>query len=413
MFRKVLILTAYLLGCWTCELQAGVVNSKWVGGERGYWEEPSNWNPPMVPDNNGSNTFAVTIDGGTVELIANHSIDSLDTYATHNKVNLKRWRLDPVVLTIESSFTNHGELDTPNTTHLHIYGALINATGAEIDICSEEIRVYGQVGIENSGTVYIDPDAEFKSEESNINNSGLLKMRGGVAQAEVIFRNNTAGIIEGYGAFGGQQILNAGLIESIGGTLQLFAEAISNTGTLKNNPGSSIATRIGPSNQSNQGLIEVYSEGAVAFDCNLMNEPNGIIRMLGGTLAATTLTQKADANFAGFGGITSDVVIDPNGIIKLTGPTNIVGDVTILQDATLEISDGTTLVTGHTACEGIIHMQSGRIIPQGGLSGDCDIIWEPGTYSNIADFNLDGQVNFKDFADFADTWLWQADWYTP
>jgi len=37
--------------------------------------------------------------------------------------------------------------------------------------------------------------------------------------------------------------------------------------------------------------------------------------------------------------------------------------------------------------------------------------WEPGTYNNIADFNLDGQVNFKDFVDFAESWLWQASWY--
>jgi hypothetical protein len=50
-------------------------------------------------------------------------------------------------------------------------------------------------------------------------------------------------------------------------------------------------------------------------------------------------------------------------------------------------------------------------IPQGGLSGDCHIIWEPGTYTNVADFNLDGKVNFGDFAYFAEVWLWQTAWY--
>jgi len=55
--------------------------------------------------------------------------------------------------------------------------------------------------------------------------------------------------------------------------------------------------------------------------------------------------------------------------------------------------------------------QRGWIIPQGGLSGECHIIWEPGTYTNATDFNLDGTVNFKDFADFANTWLSQASWY--
>ena len=100
-------------------------------------------------------------------------------------------------------------------------------------------------------------------------------------------------------------------------------------------------------------------------------------------------------------------------MIQLSGPTNIVGDVEIDQNATLEISDGTTLVTGHCTCNnGTIHMKGGRLIPQGGLTNNgCNIIWEPGTYTNVADFNLDGLVNFKDFADFADTWLWQATWY--
>ncbi|MHC4556416.1 MAG: hypothetical protein ACYTFW_06850 [Planctomycetota bacterium] len=33
-----------------------------------------------------------------------------------------------------------------------------------------------------------------------------------------------------------------------------------------------------------------------------------------------------------------------------------------------------------------------------------------GVYTHIADFNLDGAVNFKDFIAFADTWLWQTSW---
>ena len=74
----------------------------------------------------------------------------------------------------------------------------------------------------------------------------------------------------------------------------------------------------------------------------------------------------------------------------------------------LEISDGTTLVTGHTTNNGTIHMKGGRIIPQGGFTNNGNVIWEPGLYNNIADFNLDGEVNLQDFADFAGTWLWQA-----
>jgi len=50
-------------------------------------------------------------------------------------------------------------------------------------------------------------------------------------------------------------------------------------------------------------------------------------------------------------------------------------------------------------------MKGGRIIPQGGLTNNGNIVWEPGRYSNVADFNLDGRVNFEDLADLADAWL--------
>ena len=406
MFRNMLVLVIVFSFC-VCSVQAAHYNSTWVGGSYGQWENAANWDPSIVPEN-GTDTFSVIINGGTVELTENHSINSVDANDTDGTVNLKRWTINPVVLTVSNGFTNHGELDTPNTAHLHIHGPLINTVGAKIDIVSEELRVYGVTGIQNYGRIYIDPDAELKSEESDINNAGVLAMRGGFASAVQTFINNTEGIIEGYGGIGSQQIINEGFIESIGGTLQLFCETISNTGGLKNSPGTSIRTRIGPSNQSNEGLIEVYSEGAIVFDCNLANEPNALINIHGGTLAAGTIVQKAGAKFEGFGGITGDVVIDPNGIISLTGPTNIVGDVEIGTNATLEISDGTTLVTGHTTNNGTIHMKGGRIIPQGGFTNNGTVIWEPGLYNNIADFNLDGDVNLQDFAEFADVWLWQA-----
>jgi hypothetical protein len=50
-------------------------------------------------------------------------------------------------------------------------------------------------------------------------------------------------------------------------------------------------------------------------------------------------------------------------------------------------------------------MKGGRIIPQGGLTNNGNIVWEPGRYSNVADFNLDGRVNFEDLADLADARL--------
>jgi hypothetical protein len=169
---------------------------------------------------------------------------------------------------------------------------------------------------------------------------------------------------------------NKGEIIAYGGSLAIKSGGkFINIGLLQNIPVSSL--HINPAEDvNNQGIINVSAGGGVAFDCNLVNEPNAVIKLLGGTLAATTITQKAGATFQGFGGITGNIVIEPYGVIKLTGPTNIVGDVNIAENAVLEISDGTVLITGHTICNGTIRTKNGQIITQGGLSGNCNIITE-------------------------------------
>ena len=159
----------------------------------------------------------------------------------------------------------------------------------------------------------------------------------------------------------------------------------------------------------NEGTIEVNADGSVVFDCNLVNEPNGIIKFLGGTLAATTITQRADASFAGFGGINGDVVIEPDGLIQLTGPTNIVGDVNIPPGATLEITKGQTFVAGRTSCAGTIRLTGGTVLFGGGCDcNDCNFEYEAGAPWYF-DINGDGVVNYEDFAYFANSWLKQAD----
>ena len=117
-----------------------------------------------------------------------------------------------------------------------------------------------------------------------------------------------------------------------------------------------------------------------------------------------------NATFTGQGNITGTLHLPSNSQIRLTGPTSIFGDVDIQADATLEISDGINLVTGLTTNQGTIHMKGGYLIPQGGFINSGDIIWEPGIYVNLADYNLDGQINLKDFSYFGNSWLWQSAW---
>lgn len=429
MFKKLLVLTAIIFSVVVCDLQAAQINSSWVGGfpEDASWEQSSNWDPAIVPDNNVTNTFAVTIDGGggyvRVGLLQWHTIDQLDCY---DEVELQNWGSGRVELALvdANGLTNHGYLviegpaingDVTNLTgtmleleDMGIEGDLYNPAGATTEVIYEV-----WVGaIENAGTIIIEASGILDTEEGTLHNTGQINIYGGECFTEEILDNNDTGVINGFGIVYADQLLrNKGGIYAYGGSLAMLSEGpLLNTGVLGNKPLSSL--HIKPAEDvNNQGTIEVNAGGGVALDCNLVNDTNGVIELLGGTLAATTITQKAGAALAGFGGITGDVLIDPDGLIKLTGPTNIVGDVTVEPGATLKISDGQTLITGHTVNNGTIELIGGTVIFQGGYSGSGTIPATAGTDRNHFDVNSDGIEDFKDFASFADNWLWQASWY--
>ncbi|GAH31569.1 unnamed protein product, partial [marine sediment metagenome] len=105
------------------------------------------------------------------------------------------------------------------------------------------------------------------------------------------------------------------------------------------------------------------------------------------------------------------LVLESTASIEITGPTNIVGDVTVEAGATLEIRDGQTLITGQTVNNGTIKLIGGTVIFQGGYSGGGTMPVTAGTDRNHFDVNSDGIEDFKDFASFAESWLWQASWY--
>jgi len=377
------MLAVAVLALCTYEVQADVIHSTWVGGEYGLWSNASNWNPHTVPDNSDWRNFAVTISGDVhVDLDINPIIDSLDTYGD---VDLYGYGGAFAWLVVGNGFNNHGSLEIKQVA---IEGPLTNITGARLELWymdiagtlynrpGAKIEVYGPPDVdrvENSGLVTIFPSGTLYVAGEGLLNSGQIELRNGLCQIDSsLFENTSTGLVTGSGIICcDQQIRNEGIIYGSAGSLVVQSNSsLSNTGTLANKALSTLHVQT-TEYMNNFGTIEVNAGGGVVFDCNLVNvqDPNATIRLLGGTLAAMTITQSADATFEGFGGITGDVVIDPNGVIKLTGPTNIVGDVNITANATLEVSDGTTLITGHTTNNGDIRVVNGDVIFQGGYSG--------------------------------------------
>ena len=430
MFKKLFVLMVIMFAVVVCDLQAIQIDSTWVGGseEDTSWERSSNWDPNGVPDNDG-NSYNVTIDAGAgyvrVGLTQWHTIDQLDCYG---EVELRSYTSDwiELILVDANGLTNYGYLVIEE---LEIGGNVTNTTGATVELEDMGIEgdLYNQAGatievfyevwvdaVENAGSMMIAIAGKLDVEVGALHNTGQIDIYGGACTAYGnILDNNDTGLIKGFGVLYADQLLrNKGQIYAYGGSLAISSEGeLINEGVLGNYPLSSLA--IQPANDvNNQGTIEVHAGGGVAFDCNLVNDTNGIIELRGGTLAATTITQTADANFAGFGGITGDILIESGAKIELTGPMNIVGDVNIPAGATLEISDGQTLITGHTTCDGTIKLIGGTVIFQGGCDcDDCNITHNPGTDRNHFDINADGIEDFRDFAVFANTWLWQATWY--
>jgi hypothetical protein len=435
MSKKVLLLAVAVSILPVCPLFAEQVNSTWIATD-GHWNQPDNWDPPIVPDNNGTFTFDVTIDGGSgdkyqVKLEESHAIDQLDTYGN---VWLEAITANDIELSVigPNSFTNRGNVRVmgrfDDAHHFKIIGNVTNELGATFEMFRTTIENsfynargatvlinYGDNflnGVCNDGSIVIYPIGEL-SADANIINSGQIQMFGGVCATTRIMFNDVNGAIGGFGVtHSSQKTQNEGSIYASGGSLVIHTDSsLTNTGILGNESLATLHIK-SPNDMSNFGIIESNLNGGITFDFNLVNEPNGTIKLLGGTLGATKITQKAGATFEGQGDISGNLAIDSNNLVRLTGPANIFGDLQIDPNATLEISDGTTLIKGHCTCNsGTIHLKGGWLIPQGGLTNNnCSILWEPGLYNNIADFNLDGKVDFQDFSNLADTWLWQTQW---
>ncbi len=437
MFRKVLLLITIGLVFYACELQAAVIHSTWIGGDEGLWGDANNWSPSIVPDNTPADTFFVTIDSNGIDadeievyLERERIINQLDCYGEvdFEVRSLSRIRLS---FTDTNGLTNHGVLGISGyMQQVEIIGNVSNNKQAILDLGVveihgnlynlEEATVYIEAWndiqdgiVQNDGTIIIGPASDLLV-DGDFLNAGTLTLHDGEFGTEAIFDNNSTGIVQGYGVFWVEQsIRNDGQIVASGGSLAVACDgSLINTGLLRNNPTSNL--HINPASQiDNSGTIEVHGGGGVGIGRNVVNESGGAIKLLGGTLAAPdSITQLTSANFSGFGqvSVADRILIEDAAIVRFTGPCNIVGDVNIPSNAALEVSDGITLITGHTTCDnGTIHMIGGRVICQGGLTNNnCNIVWEPGLYTNMADFNLDGRVNFDDFAYFADVWLWQA-----
>lgn len=399
---------------------AEVVSSLWNRGGEGDWANPQNWSPQQVPNNDAAEDlhFAVEIDStrvGSDEVMVrineSYTIDSLRLAGTVELTAPTWWVLTMVepegmtnhgqamidgFATIRADIHNHGrmEIDSP------IDGSITNVQGGVLQILDTEISgtVHNHAGatfvaeyandIEgdflNEGTLTIFPPGDIVVEK-RFNNAGQVKLRRAEISGGQALVNDPNGCMTGSGTIMTPVVLdNRGTIRARGGALVLqTGDDLKNTGLLHSGVGCLLHAE-GPASFANNGRIQVDAAGAMVFSGNLINEAGANIQLDGGALAADRIVQKPGAAFRGFGSITGTLVLQTGSTVDLTGPTKVIGDIDVPAGATLTIAHGTTLVTGHVACDGTIVLKGARLVAQGGLEGDGPIISEPAenTYSS-------------------------------
>lgn len=181
---------------------AGQVNSTWVGGAAGDWDVPSNWSPAVVPDNDVTDTYLVTIGTGSVVSIPSgtYTVDGLtiaagDTLqilagATLN-VGAGPWNNDGLVVVNPGdglavtviNFTADVALDGTGMLQLDGFAQRAQMTtdpGATVtNSLPHEIRGRGEVhaALDNHGTVIADNGELVLLTEAKRNN-GLFTNNG-------------------------------------------------------------------------------------------------------------------------------------------------------------------------------------------------------------------------------------------
>ncbi len=388
--------------------------ANWTGGE-GPWDDANNWDTEVYPDNfiTGDEWTCIIDGGGTwanVGLQNSRTVSYVQTYSTGDGgVDIGNWSSwDPWVSLAFVTLTNYGTLELDR---MRVSGNIENNSSAEIEM--EDLWVTGNVDnfgyiwcynvevkgdftnragahvevedivevedgtFTNDGTAVLLPFGSLDAFESLINNN-LVLLYGGECSADGAFVNN--GTAQGGGFLhSSTQINNTGVILSENADLTLHTGGIAvygtviNAGSLGNSPGASL--HVMAASVDHTGVIEVHSQGAVTFTCDLTNPAGAEISLSGGALSAPNVTNQAGASFSGFGQVAGNLTNQGN--VDFFGDSQIVGNLHNEVGALLGIRNGDLLIVGDTVNDGTIKAYNGQVFFEGGLINNGEINIDP------------------------------------
>lgn len=195
------------------------ITATWVGGPSGSWSVPGNWSPPGAPNDNGSDTYHVVIDGeAEVTLpVAPVTIQTL-TVAEGNVLTL----VPPATLIIagglvhvDGSIRLNPDNGTPNARLIFGQSATIAGEG-EVALLGQPGRCFLVLG--NGVTVTL----------------GVEAARGGGAASPPGPIVHGRGVIQGVGSMPPTLVNNRSIVaDHVGDTLVVTVPNITNGGSLR------------------------------------------------------------------------------------------------------------------------------------------------------------------------------------
>jgi len=339
------------------------ISAGWTGsGGDSSWSTPGNWTPSGAPNNNGSNTFGVTIGppGATVDLPGSITVDSLtmnsSTLSMSGGPNSLTLATGPSSLTnsniVGGTFTSNGTLTLSATTFnttLNNNGTINMASG--VNALSGTLNNSGAASINVANAAYL----ELETGGSYTNN-GTITVNSSALAVDTTPANGASGTavtLSGTGTL----TLNSSTIQENGvgltlangvdhtiqgsGTIVGAGFTLINYGTINANQATQLMVVAG--SITNSRTMEATGPGGLEIVADAVNNAGGSIVANGSTVTLQgPLSASSEVITGGAVNVINGGVLTAN-----TGLTSMQG-VTLTIDGTSNASVGGTIAGGST-----------------------------------------------------------------
>jgi hypothetical protein len=435
---------------------SGEVDCNWTGSTNMYWDQISNWDPAVIPDNGTGTSFFVTIDTNglddtRVHLNDDRIVTGMETYG--DNVRLQSYGKNPgqVLLTVLQGITNYSndlritcsrtaEYDYSemevygsinNTSDkgikiegvkvygtifnegemelidMHLQGEVINQANGECDL-GRQVLITGNVQNQNDGWLNLsEAGPEGTQIKGNLTNDGIMMLSPRSSLVLEEFRDNEPNFYNSGGMmiYDGHCQVQGALQNESTGTISGFGliyveNLLQNNGTL-NSEGN---LRIGIAGQFvNAGTATIVNQPATSINVAHVGNPATIqdvvntgtinVNSGGGISFSGSLRNQSGGNIELLGGTLGTSHLYHESGALFEGLGNITGDATIEVGAAMTLT-GTSNIFGDVTIESsaVLEVRDGTTYIYGDLINNGTILLTGGRIICKGTFTNNGSV---------------------